>query len=305
MSKKIFISYRRDDSAPFALTISSLIEKNFGEGSAFIDVDLQAGIDFVKELDARLAQCRAIIVVIGKGWVAAKGEGGALRLHDEKDWVRLEIERALARGIPVFPVLVDGAVLPRATELPASMHRLLNSQAISVRTTSFRQDASGLIRDLRFIVRPKSSVYRRFALLLFIAIIVGTGWFISRSREFVRAMAVEWGLIQSRITQGDVTLLDGFKEFDLSGYSFREARVVSWNSVSADLMVANQEKAQPLAFFYVPAEQGDAGGIIGLPDAKTDGVIECPIGKVYEVKWYLPKVGAIYCLRARVLLCCV
>jgi len=152
MRGKIFVNYRRDDSAANALAIASYLERAFGGARVFIDVDrLRAGQNFPQELEKRLSECAVMVCLIGPGWLDARNEEGARRRDDPKDWVRLEIERALARGLTVIPVLVEGACLPKAGNLPDTLKPLVELHAVSIATNSFRSDMAGLTRDIHEI----------------------------------------------------------------------------------------------------------------------------------------------------------
>ncbi|MGH8639693.1 MAG: toll/interleukin-1 receptor domain-containing protein, partial [Burkholderiales bacterium] len=109
MHRKIFISYRRQDSAANALGIGQYLEHEFGRRNVFIDVDMRAGAKFPEVLEERLAECKVMVVLIGPDWLDARDELGNRRLEDPTDWVRLEISRALRRNITVIPVRVNGA----------------------------------------------------------------------------------------------------------------------------------------------------------------------------------------------------
>jgi hypothetical protein len=61
----------------------------------------------------------------------------------------IEIAAALARDIPVVPVLVDGARMPKASELPDSLKPLARRHAVQVRHTNFNSDAETLVKKLR------------------------------------------------------------------------------------------------------------------------------------------------------------
>jgi hypothetical protein len=70
---------------------------------------------------------------------------GRPRFDDPDDPVRLEIATALARDISVIPVLVDGACMPKADELPAPLKTLVRRHAVEVRNTQFGRDAGALV----------------------------------------------------------------------------------------------------------------------------------------------------------------
>jgi formylglycine-generating enzyme required for sulfatase activity len=155
MSGKIFVNYRREDSAARALSIAQYLEKQFGARNVFLDIDrMRAGLVFPKVLEERLNVCKVMIVVIGPSWLGVSNEAGARRLDDPDDWVRLEIARALQRGITVIPVLVDGAVLPRRLDLPIELQQLVDRHLAVITTNGFRNDMAGLVRDIEAIPSP-------------------------------------------------------------------------------------------------------------------------------------------------------
>ena len=89
MSQKIFISYRRQDSAANALGIGQYMEHEFGRKNVFIDIDMRAGTNFPTVLEQRLAECKVMLVLIGPNWVNALDEQGRRRLDDADDWYDL------------------------------------------------------------------------------------------------------------------------------------------------------------------------------------------------------------------------
>lgn len=141
----IFISYRRDDAAGDAGRLADHLHRRFGPGRVFLDIDtIQPGADFTAVLRTSLEQTAAVLVVIGPRWIGARSAGGSRRLDDPGDFVRLEVETALGRGIPVVPVLVQGAHLPRADELPASLAPLVKRQVVVLDHAEFHADAERL-----------------------------------------------------------------------------------------------------------------------------------------------------------------
>ena len=160
MPSKIFISYRREDSAANALSIGQYLEHEFGRKYVFIDVDMHAGAKFPVVLEERLSECKVMLVLIGPGWLNAKDEQGRRRLDLADDWVRLEIAHALRRNITVIPVRVNGADLPTRSALPDDIRGLLFHQAVSVTVSGFRHEMSGLAKDIRSIPGPR--IWRRY-----------------------------------------------------------------------------------------------------------------------------------------------
>jgi hypothetical protein len=143
---KIFISYRREDSADVAGRIYDRLVQQFGKAQLFKDVDsIPFGVDFRAHLQNQVAGCRVLLVIIGDRWLA----GTSKRLHDEKDYVRIEVEAALNRNIPVIPVLVRGASMPEENEIPAALASLAYRNGIPVRPDpDFHRDMDRLIEGI-------------------------------------------------------------------------------------------------------------------------------------------------------------
>jgi len=122
----------------------------FGRGSVFMDVDsIPAGADFVRHLDKQVAHCDILLAIIGPNWLDSRDATGAQRIRDSNDFVMTEIVAALNREIRVIPVLVDGAAMPKAEELPESLRPLVRRNAVEVRNTQFHADAGRLIDKIR------------------------------------------------------------------------------------------------------------------------------------------------------------
>jgi hypothetical protein len=145
MPQRIFISYRRADAAGDAGRLADHLLQRFGADRVFLDIEtIDPGTDFVQVLLASLRQTAAMLVVIGPQWASLRGADGTRRLEDPNDFVRLEVETALGRGIPVVPVLVQGANLPRKEDLPASLAPLVTRQTFVLDHAEFHADAERL-----------------------------------------------------------------------------------------------------------------------------------------------------------------
>lgn len=145
---RIFISYRRADSAGYAGRIYDRLVAHFGEDAIFMDVDtIEGGVDFVKVLEDAVQSCDVLIALIGRQWLNIKDKGGKRRLDNPEDFVRIEIATALKRNIRVIPVLVDGIDMPQATELPESLKLLARRNALQVNHHAFNPDVYRLIED--------------------------------------------------------------------------------------------------------------------------------------------------------------
>ncbi|HUG90094.1 MAG TPA: protein kinase [Planctomycetaceae bacterium] len=151
---RIFISYRRDDSIDIAGRIYDRLEGEFGREAVFIDVDaIPPGVDFREHLTSAVGACDVLLAVIGDEWLEVRHEAGLLagtrRLDDPADFVRIEIEAALTRGIRVIPVLVGQAKMPAPERLPAELAQLAFRNAAEVRSgRDFRGHVERLIKAL-------------------------------------------------------------------------------------------------------------------------------------------------------------
>jgi hypothetical protein len=145
--RKIFLSYRRADSANMTERIHDRLIERFGRENVFIDVDdMQSGMDFRTQLEEALSQCSALLVVIGDRWLSAQDEHGKRRLDDPHDFVRLEIETAFLRDITIIPLTLDDVSMPHAKDLPLAIQDLAYIQNLPIRhNPDFHADMDRLI----------------------------------------------------------------------------------------------------------------------------------------------------------------
>lgn len=160
---KILISYRRDDSADVTGRIDDRLVQQFGREAVFVDVDsIPFGVDFRKHLDEQVAKCDVFLAVIGPDWDGSRHNEGKSRLEDPRDFVRIEIESALKRQIPIIPVLVRGARIPAAEQLPTTLQELAYRHGLEVRSGSdFHHDMDRLVEFLQQQVRGLSEAQPR------------------------------------------------------------------------------------------------------------------------------------------------
>lgn len=149
---KIFICYRREDSQWPTDRLHQALKSVVADPhrDIFIDIDnIPFGVDFEQYLGAQVGQCDILLAMIGRGWIDARDPGtGQRRLDDPKDFVRIEIATALARGIRVVPILVDGAIIPREDELPTGLQPLAKRNGMDLQRMTFDADIARLIRGL-------------------------------------------------------------------------------------------------------------------------------------------------------------
>ena len=151
---RVFVSYRREDTAGYAGRLYDALSARFGDENVFMDVDtIDLGTDFHQAIDRAIASCDAAIVLIGRNWLTATGPEGRRRLDDPDDVLRLELERVLERGLVVVPTCVQGAALPAERDLPAPLAPLVRRQGIDLRDSAWRDDLDRLLRRLERVAR--------------------------------------------------------------------------------------------------------------------------------------------------------
>jgi TIR domain len=148
--RTIFISYRRSDTEGEAGRLFDDLAGRFSERAVFMDVDaIEPGRDFRKAIQESIHSCSVLLAIIGQQWLESTDEYGHRRLDDEGDYLRLEIASALQRDIPVIPVLVRGARLPRADQLPADLQDLAYRNAVELTHARWKSDLQVLAQALK------------------------------------------------------------------------------------------------------------------------------------------------------------
>jgi len=161
---RVFLSYRRTDVGGHAGRLADALANRLGRRKVFHDVTaIGAGRDFRAAIDAALASSDAVLAVIGPGWLDATTPDGRRRLSHDDDVVRQELGAALDREVPVVPVLVGGAHLPTAEELPPELTALSRRQAVVVADETFHADVDLLLRSLRYGAPSPTRRWRRLA----------------------------------------------------------------------------------------------------------------------------------------------
>ena len=165
---KIFISYRRAGESGFVRSLTEHLASVYGKENVFRDVSgLRSGEDFESRIGSKLSEATVVIAVIGADWVGRR-RFRKPRIFSEGDWVRKEIEHALASDTPVIPVLIGDAALPAQSQLPASLGGLLAVHAARIRDDSWDEDCSKLVSAINEAARGRPGegdgefVWRRF-----------------------------------------------------------------------------------------------------------------------------------------------
>ena len=160
MSDKILINYRRVESLTQAQALKKLFDDKFGAERVFLDVSggFKGGENWLQMLERQVDASAAMVVLIGKTWTSHKDEHGARRLDDPHDWVRFEISRALLRNMPIVPVLIDGATMPKQAQLPNNLMQLTHIQAMPLRKETPVQDAVAIAQRLEVLLENQQQL---------------------------------------------------------------------------------------------------------------------------------------------------
>jgi glycerophosphoryl diester phosphodiesterase len=145
---RVFISYRRQDTAWPARQLYDVLVAELGADRVFKDVDdIEPGDDFVERIQSAVGSCEVLLALIGPQWLTVTDANGARRIDDPEDFVRLEVETALTRDdVRVIPILVDNAKMPTPQQLPKELAALTRRQAVEINPVNF--DTRRLLRVL-------------------------------------------------------------------------------------------------------------------------------------------------------------
>jgi TIR domain len=159
-AQRVFISYRRQDSAAYAGRLYDAMVARFGERNVFMDLDLAPGVDFVERITKAVSACQVLIEVIGPAWATVKNDEGEVRIADPEDFVRLELEIALKRPeVTVIPVLVSAAQMPDRRDLPAELGAIARRNALELSDKRWRYDIGQLISALEELLAETTAVH--------------------------------------------------------------------------------------------------------------------------------------------------
>ncbi len=159
----IIVSYRRDDTRHITGRIFDRLEQHYGKSHVFMDIDnIPVGMDFRQHILNTIDHCDALVAVVGPRWIGTEPSGQP-RISEPNDWVRIELETALTKDIPVIPVLIDRARMPKPDELPGTLQDFAYRQAADLDTgRDFHRHMDRLIHDIsESITRRQAEAKRR------------------------------------------------------------------------------------------------------------------------------------------------
>jgi len=278
----LFISYRRDDSPYAAGQIRDRLVERFDDKSVFFDIDsVPLGSDFEDYINEKVSQCDVLLVVIGDSWLKPN-EDGQIRLDDPSDFVRIEIEAALARDIPIIPVPVGKAGVPSKAELPESISKLASRNAQEVRAgTSFQGDMKRLVNGIETITdvaaepKPRKLV-KKLVVAAFIVVLGITGVF---TFQFIqqRLDNAEIERQQTVITEAERRRIGNTVALNQQGCEDGNARSCNDLGVMYQYAIGVElDYAQAMALYRQACEGGDPRGCrnLGAMYGNGDGVAQ-------------------------------
>ena len=155
----IFISYRRGDSRGSAGRLYDDLTDRFGSDQVFRDLDaIEPGADYSERIEDFIRSCDVLVAVIGSQWSDIRDEQGHRRLDDPQDFVRREIVSAMQAGKVVIPVLVEDALMPEPSAVPAAMVPLSHRNALPLSDARWRYDVGVLCKRLEKVVASAGTI---------------------------------------------------------------------------------------------------------------------------------------------------
>jgi tetratricopeptide (TPR) repeat protein len=161
-SDRLFISYRRSDAQSYGRAVYEVLTDILPSENVFFDQEtIPPGVNFADFLQKWVGECDILLALIGPGWIDAMTEIGSRRLDNSDDLVRLELRKALERGIPLIPVLLDGASMPDVSKLPGDLAGLIWQNAVSIRARSITEDMVRLLTKIGIISTAAGDTYNK------------------------------------------------------------------------------------------------------------------------------------------------
>ena len=149
MDRNIFISYRRGDSEGIATLLFDHLQSHYGDMRVYMDVtDFYAGGDYKDVVGTTINLSKLMLLIIGPDWELAKDEMGRNRLDDPHDFVRVEVQEALKRGILIVPVLVNREKMPNQNDIPYELRDLMKNDPIVIHSRRFDESYNSLLATL-------------------------------------------------------------------------------------------------------------------------------------------------------------
>lgn len=156
-SIRIFINYRRSDTAPYARDLRHTLQRRYGDEAAFHDIQaVELGADFTVAIREAIQRCDLFLCLIGRNWLSDEGRTGRPRLHEAEDPVHIEIREALDRHeLTMVPILLEDQRMPDARDLPEALTPLAHRNALKMSDERWEYDLGRLTNFIDGLVEKK------------------------------------------------------------------------------------------------------------------------------------------------------
>jgi len=232
----IFLSYRREDAEAEAGRLYEALKQRLPATTVFRDIDdIPPGVKFADHIRSKVAGSDIFLAVIGPGWESAVDEKKSRRLDSKDDFVRIEIEEAIGRKIPIIPALVRGASMPHADALPLSIRDLSEWQNHELPARLWKESCARLVESIQPLLAKSGSAApppgpnKAWA------------WAISGAALAGIAMAVYFGFVQKREVQPPAPSIASSDPRP----KVSSAEVLSLSAQLAKLSVTSTTRAKP------------------------------------------------------------
>jgi hypothetical protein len=153
--RPILLVYRQEDSLAMAGRVQMRLAAIFGKERVLTHLPLKSSPADGNEPAMPIRIIGVMLVVIGPRWLDLVDDQKMRYIDDPNDRVRLEIEAAMQRGIPIIPLLVDGAHMPSSTHLPPSIQGITRRSGLQVQYDPyFDGDLRKVVATMRRWVSP-------------------------------------------------------------------------------------------------------------------------------------------------------
>jgi hypothetical protein len=150
LGSKVFISYRRSDTKQMAGRVYERLSDEFSEQEIFFDIDtIPMGVNFREHISEAILESAVLLLLIGDKWLRP-GPMRWFATRSAEDFVYTEIELSLEYGLPILPLLVDDAEMPKEHEVPKSIADFVLRNAALVRSgRDFKKDMERVIENIK------------------------------------------------------------------------------------------------------------------------------------------------------------
>jgi TIR domain len=146
VTRRVFISYRREDTGPIAGRVYDRLVAVLSKDTVFFDISsVRGGDDFVRKIELEIGRSNAALIFIGNKWLELPDQARKSRIWNANDYVRAEVRAALRGNALVLPILVSGTRMPKPEDLPNDIAGISSKNALFLRHETFDDDVDNII----------------------------------------------------------------------------------------------------------------------------------------------------------------